>query len=190
MNRKAAFLLGSAAGAFVLSNPALASETTVYSYDALGRLVAATTSGGPNHGLGAAIGYDPAGNRSSYSVGGSSGAPPPAPPPSPPPAQPPPPPSPNQPPVTAPDALSVPQCSTGARDVLANDSDPEGNYPLALVGVTQGNKGAATIVGTTTIQFEAGFATGGSILTYTVRDSLGATSTGTLGIEVTSGSCN
>lgn len=95
-----------------------------------------------------------------------------------------------QPPMTAADPLSVPPCGTGSGNVLANDTDPEGHYPLALVSVTQGNKGVATIVGSTTIQFEAGFATGGSTLTYTVRDSLGATSTGTLNVTVTSGTCN
>ena len=92
--------------------------------------------------------------------------------------------------MTAPDSLSVPRCPTGTKNVLANDSDPEGHYPLSLVSVTQGNKGAATIISSTTIQFDAGFATGGSALTYTVQDSLGATSTGTLNITVTSGTCD
>lgn len=44
--------------------PAQASEVTTYTYDALGRLVAVTTSGEPNNGLAISTAYDPAGNRS------------------------------------------------------------------------------------------------------------------------------
>lgn len=184
MNRKPVFLLGAAAGAFVFQGGAQASDTTTYTYDPLGRLVAISTTGGPNNGLSIGTGYDPAGNRTTYTAG--TGAPPPSPPPPPPP---PPPPS-NQPPVTAPDSLSVPQCGSGTRNVLANDSDPEGHYPLALVSVTQGTKGAASIINSTTIEYQANFATGPDTVTYTVQDSLGATSTGTLNISITSGTCD
>ena len=48
-----------------------AAETVTYTYDALGRLVATTTSGGPNNGVSTGISYDPAGNRSTYTVTGS-----------------------------------------------------------------------------------------------------------------------
>lgn len=178
MRSRTSWLLGAAAGAFVFGGSAAAGETVTYTYDALGRLVGVSTSGGPNNGQAVGTSYDPAGNRSNYSVS-TGGAPPP----------PPPPPS-NQPPVTVADSLSVPQCGTGTRDVLANDSDPEGNYPLVLLSVTQSPKGVATIVSNTTIQFEAGSATGAGTVTYTVRDSLGATSTGTLNVNVTSGTCN
>jgi hypothetical protein len=54
------------------SGAACASETITYSYDALGRLTAVATSGGPNDGTSVATGFDPAGNRSSYSVSGNS----------------------------------------------------------------------------------------------------------------------
>ena len=170
MERKPAFLLGAAA--LVSHGAAPASETISYGYDALGRLVAVSISGGPNHGLGIGTAYDPAGNRSAYSA--STGSPPPPG---------------NQPPVTAADSLSVPQCASATRDVLANDSDPESNYPLSLVSVTQGSKGAASIVNTTTIEYQANFPTGPDSVTYTVRDSLGATATGTLNLSITSGSC-
>jgi len=53
--------------------PAAAGETTTYSYDALGRLVATTSSGTVNNGVATAIGYDPAGNRSNYAVSGAGG---------------------------------------------------------------------------------------------------------------------
>ena len=181
MKRKAAFLLGAAAGAFVLDGAARASETIVYSYDPLGRLTGASTTGGPNDGLGVATGYDPAGNRTNYGVG-TDGNPPPTPTPTPTPS--------NQPPVTVSDSLSVPQCSAGTRDVLANDSDPEGNVPLSLVSLAQGSKGTATISNSTTIRYEADVVTGTDKVTYTVRDSLGATSTGNLNITITSGTCN
>ena len=57
-----------ALGVALVSAPACAQETVTYSYDALGRLVASTTSGGPNSGVSTGIGYDPAGNRSTYTV--------------------------------------------------------------------------------------------------------------------------
>lgn len=50
--------------------PAAAGESTVYTYDGLGRLVAVTVSGGPNDGQQTSIGFDPADNRTNYSLGG------------------------------------------------------------------------------------------------------------------------
>lgn len=46
-----------------------ASETTTYSYDALGRLVATSNVGGPRHGKTNAQDYDPVGNRTAIAVG-------------------------------------------------------------------------------------------------------------------------
>jgi len=181
MKRKAAYLIGAAAAAFVPDGAARASEATVYSYDALGRLTGSATTGGPDDGTGVATGYDAAGNRTGYAVGTDGN----------PPVLPDVPPTPsNQPPVTVADSLSVPQCASGTRDVLANDSDPEGNVPLALVSLAQGSKGTATISNSTTIRYEADVVTGTDKVTYTVRDSLGATSTGNLNITITSGTCN
>lgn len=56
-------------------SPAFAQEATTYSYDALGRLISVSRSGGPNDGKQTQTGFDAAGNRVSYSV--SSGSPPP-----------------------------------------------------------------------------------------------------------------
>jgi len=53
------------------SAPALASSTTTYSYDALGRLIGATTTGTVNNGATMATTYDPADNRVTYQVTGS-----------------------------------------------------------------------------------------------------------------------
>lgn len=177
MNRKCASLIGAAAGAFVFCGEAR-SEELVYTYDALGRLVSTYKNGGPNSGQTIATAYDPAGNRSCYAVGGT-GCPPP----------PPPPPSGNQPPTTTSDSLTIAVCSIGSKDVLANDTDPEGNYPLSLVSVTGADLGVATVVSSTTIQYESFTATGVDAVTYTVQDSLGATSTGTLNVNITSGIC-
>ena len=48
-----------------------ASETITYTYDALGRLVAAESTGSVNDGQGAATIYDAAGNRTNYTVDGA-----------------------------------------------------------------------------------------------------------------------
>ena len=60
-----------------LASAAEAGETVTYSYDALGRLTGTTSSGTVNNGVATGIAYDPAGNRSTYTVSGvgSSGAP-------------------------------------------------------------------------------------------------------------------
>jgi hypothetical protein len=54
-----------------LPSIALAQETTTYTYDALGRLVTASQSGGPSAGTSTALTYDPAGNRTNVTVAGS-----------------------------------------------------------------------------------------------------------------------
>lgn len=62
----------------LVSAPALASETTTYSYDALGRLTGSSSAGTVNNGLNTSIQYDPAGNRTNYTVTGSANNSPPA----------------------------------------------------------------------------------------------------------------
>lgn len=61
---------------FGLAAPAEAGEIRTYTYDALGRLASSTSGGTVNNGLATTIGYDPAGNRRSYTVatGGAGGA--------------------------------------------------------------------------------------------------------------------
>lgn len=51
----------------------LATETTTYTYDALGRLVESNTSGTVNNGLKTQATLDAAGNRQNYTVTGASG---------------------------------------------------------------------------------------------------------------------
>lgn len=62
-----------ALAALTASTALPASETITYTYDALGRLVNASTSGTVNNGLTTSTAYDPAGNRSSRTVSGGSG---------------------------------------------------------------------------------------------------------------------
>ncbi len=59
-------LLAIAGGACGLAS---ASETTTYSYDALGRLITTAKTGGPRNGKSNNVAYDPAGNRSGTGVG-------------------------------------------------------------------------------------------------------------------------
>lgn len=54
-----------------VSTTAWASSTTTYTYDALGRLVQASTTGTINSGVQMAINYDAADNRTTYQVTGS-----------------------------------------------------------------------------------------------------------------------
>jgi hypothetical protein len=56
------------ASAAALASAAVASETVTYSYDALGRLTATSSSGTVNNGATSSIGYDPAGNRSVFAM--------------------------------------------------------------------------------------------------------------------------
>ncbi|HEX8307793.1 MAG TPA: Calx-beta domain-containing protein [Allosphingosinicella sp.] len=63
-----------AGSVLALASAAVASETVTYSYDALGRLTASSSSGTVNNGVTASIGYDAAGNRSIYAAS-VSGAP-------------------------------------------------------------------------------------------------------------------
>jgi YD repeat-containing protein len=63
--------IAAALGAFGLTTAAQASETITYSYDALGRLIETRSSGTVNNNLVMGTSYDPAGNRTNYSVTGS-----------------------------------------------------------------------------------------------------------------------
>lgn len=96
----------------------------------------------------------------------------------------------NSPPIARPDSGSVKTCQIVLLDVLANDSDPEGQ-PLTLVSVTGGSGyGISTIV-SNKIQFEAAGTPGSTTLTYVVRDSMGATASTTVSIGVfASNLCN
>jgi hypothetical protein len=78
------------------------------------------------------------------------------------------------------------RCTEGFYNVLANDSDVDGDYPLTLVSVTGAGFGIET---PTQVRFTSGALTGARYGTYTVQDARGATATGTLAVNVFGGSC-
>lgn len=172
-------------------------STETYQYDALGRVISAKTVGGINNNETHSICYDAAGNRVKYkassdgtaptcvSQGTQGGTPAPTPSPSPTPT-----PTPaNNPPVTQNDTVSGHCYLSTTVNLTANDSDPEGNTPLVLqsIGVSSG-EAAATIVSGSSVRVAFGPAFDITQATYTVADSLGATSTGVLNIRTVS--CN
>jgi hypothetical protein len=66
-------------------------------------------------------------------------------------------------------------------NLTANDTDPENNLPLSLQSITrQSGWGSATITSSSTVEAVFGPAGNTSSFAYTVADSLGATSVGTL----------
>lgn len=160
-----------------LPGGASADETISYRYDGLGRLVEARSTGSVNNDVVRSACYDPAGNREIYKVnstGIAAACDAPV----------------NKPPAVSPDTISLPRCGVGWKNLVANDSDPEGNEPLALTGI--GNLDYfgpdVQIVSATTVAVEASSQSGVYNVSYTVSDSLGAESNSTLTINVGGGS--
>lgn len=93
----------------------------------------------------------------------------------------------NNPPVTTDDFATTGRCGIVTKDVVANDSDADGDYPLAITQVYyNGAKGVAFPVSSTSIEFESSGSTGTAAISYTVSDSRGATSTGTFTVTINS----
>ncbi len=178
-------LVGAVIGAGLVPASIHGQETANYKYDPLGRLVETTVAGGVRNGQATGVAYDPAGNRCVYAVSGVGGTAP-----SPAPSscsgsQTPPPPS-NNPPVAVPNTGSQQRCTTATYNVIANDTDPDGDYPLTLTAVT----GLGfSVISSTTVQFISTAQTGAKVGTYTVQDSRGATAQGTLTVTVSGGIC-
>ena len=63
MRARTTFSLAVLSTAMLFGAASIASETTTYSYDTLGRLVTATRSGGPSSGVTMKTCFDRAGNR-------------------------------------------------------------------------------------------------------------------------------
>ena len=95
----------------------------------------------------------------------------------------------NLPPVPTTDSATVEVCGTASKNVIANDTDPDGNYPLQLTAIVSSTKGMATVESNTNVSYTAFGNIGNGVVKYTVRDSLGATATGTLNVNITSGIC-
>lgn len=94
---------------------------------------------------------------------------------------------PNQSPIANTDTGTVGRCMTVTLNVVANDTDPDGNTPLSIVSVGTPSRGTATVIGTTSVRYHSSGAVGADSFSYVVQDSLGATAFGTIQINVTSG---
>lgn len=96
----------------------------------------------------------------------------------------------NYPPIGVTDYNSSPTCLEAGKvmNVTSNDTDPEGNYPIVLIGIDSVTGGASAIVeNATSVRFFPGGAN--SVVTYRIRDSLGAQGTGTLRVTVSGPPC-
>ncbi len=142
----------------VLSSPAFPAETRTYTYDALGRLMATSSTGTVNNGISNSIAYDPAGNRTSYAVTGAAASG-----------------------MANPDLMIATRCVPPSVDVAANDTDPEANYPLTLTAVSQP---WATVETSTTVGMTTPDVNGVYQIGYTIADTLGATANGALTVAV------
>ena len=184
-------------GALALASMATAqSSTETYTYDALGRLVVAQTAGGQNNNETHSLCYDASGNRSRVlatsngssanciDTGAGSAAPTPTPTPTPTPA-------PNNPPTTVNDTVSGACDTVKTVNLTVNDSDPEGNTPLTLVSVVKqsGVQVTASVVSASSVSVNFGPTAGTAIFQYTVKDSLNASSTGSLTTTSSGTSC-
>jgi hypothetical protein len=86
----------------------------------------------------------------------------------------------NNPPTANPNYLEVWVCQDKAINVTANDTDPEGNYPLTVTNVGVSYLGFLSVTSASTITFYASDIPGTDVVEYTVEDSLGASSNGYL----------
>ncbi|MEO7177593.1 MAG: Ig-like domain-containing protein [Allosphingosinicella sp.] len=94
----------------------------------------------------------------------------------------------NSPPVANPNSLSIYVCQEVTINLTANDTDPEGNYPLTVTAVDTSPYATVYISSASSVTFE-GVSPGGGTLSYTVEDSLGASSTGQISLGVFAHSC-
>jgi hypothetical protein len=91
---------------------------------------------------------------------------------------------PNQPPVAVNDAAATPSGQPVTIDVLANDSDPDGD-PLTIISTTQPvNGGSVQISGNSIIYTPARGFTGTDGFTYTISDGRGGTATANVVVVV------
>lgn len=75
LKRKKIRWLTATAIAAGFAGQAQANEVTTYTYDALGRLTTSATTGTVNNGMNVSTAFDPAGNRTNYTVTGSTNTP-------------------------------------------------------------------------------------------------------------------
>jgi hypothetical protein len=92
----------------------------------------------------------------------------------------------NHPPTAVTDNFSIARCTAGSFNVVANDSDPEGDS-FAVTAVWGGavQQGYASSAGPTSIAWAQVAIPGDYSLFYTVKDSRGASADGTVYVTVT-----
>lgn len=94
----------------------------------------------------------------------------------------------SQAPTPANDSASTARCGDGITvNVLANDTDPDGNYPLNLSAIEYVSSGTATVESPTSIFFQPNPSTTGNTaqVRYVVVDATGVTARATLGMTLT-----
>jgi hypothetical protein len=84
--------------------------------------------------------------------------------------------------VATADSATVNEWATTVVNVIANDTDSDGDYPLTLVSISDPS-GTAYVANSTSIGWW-GNAAGTYTIQYVVQDARGATSTGTLTLRV------
>lgn len=90
----------------------------------------------------------------------------------------------NQPPVANFDNAGSMTCGdTITVNVVANDTDPDGNYPLSLVSANGSPGLSVSVVSSTDLQM-TGITSGTKSFTYVVQDSLGAQANGSGSVSV------
>lgn len=149
---------------FACANSASAQDAVTYSYDALGRLVTTTNTSGPNNNIQVTNNYDPAGNRARQRTGPATGA--------------------NRPPVANADTVGVTCRSSNTVNVVANDTDPDGNA-VSLVSISKvSGSGSANVSNATTVTVYGGTSPGqSSLYDYVIQDGNGGSATGRLTVQ-------
>ncbi|MBC8371741.1 MAG: cadherin-like domain-containing protein, partial [Planctomycetes bacterium] len=92
----------------------------------------------------------------------------------------------NDPPVASDDTISTPSNTSVLIDVLANDTDPDGDT-ISLVSLTAPTNGSAVIVNGQIEYTPPASYIGADTFTYTIEDSFAAQATATVYMDVVSG---
>jgi YD repeat-containing protein len=88
-------------------------------------------------------------------------------------------------PVANSDSAIASVCAVTYINVTANDTDPNGGYPLTVVSITAPGTGTASIYNASTIRYQISYnGPGSTSLSYTVRNTAGYTSTAVVQIDI------